>query len=68
MIVHKGVVQAYECFCLCDLQPGYVRSPDWQQGIVLADVTRTSLSIEPVPFTRQHGKLKAIWRGKEYVE
>ena len=64
----RGVVQAYECFCLCDLNPEYVKHPNWQQGIVLAEVNATSLSIEPIPFFRHQGKVKAIWRGKEYSE
>jgi hypothetical protein len=64
----QGVVVAHECFCLCRLDPGYVQNPNWQQGIVLADVTAGSLSIEPIPFYQEHGLTKAIWRGKEYVE
>jgi hypothetical protein len=70
----SGVVQAHECFCLCRLDPDYIARPDWQQGIVLAEVGKTFLSVEPVPF---HGspfggtrgfrcQKKAIWRGKEY--
>lgn len=64
----NGVVQSHECFCLCSLEPEYMQHPNWQQGIVLAEVTRTRLSIEPIPFFRHRGKVRAIWRGKEYIE
>ena len=64
----RGVVHAHESFCLCSLEPEYLQHPNWQQGIVLATVTPTALSIEPVPFFRETGKVRAIWREKEYVE
>jgi hypothetical protein len=65
----NGVVVAHEAFCLCRLDPPYLRNPNWQQGIVLATVDQTSLpSIEPVPFFQRNGKVTAIWREKEYVE
>jgi len=62
----KGVVQAHECFCLCGLEPEYVRHPDWQQGIVLAEVHEGSLTVEPVPFSNLRSIKHAIWREKEY--
>ncbi len=64
----NGVVQGVEGFCLCDLNPEYVVHPNWQQGIVLATVTSESMAIEPVHFTRHNGMVRAIWRGKEYVQ
>ena len=60
------VFQAQEGFCLCGLEPEYVRSPNWQQGIVLATVTSTSLSFEPILFQRAKGKVFAQWRWKEF--
>jgi len=64
--VRGGMVQAHEGFCLCKLDPEYVRRPDWQQGIVLAEVSRDTIAVEPVPFqTFSHRKV-AFWRGKEY--
>lgn len=63
-----GNVIGQECFCLCRLDPEYVQHPDWQQGLVVATVTPDSLSIEPIPFFRKNGKVKAHWRGKEYTE
>ena len=61
-----GVVQGHECFCLCGLEPEYVRHPDWQQGIVLAEVHEGSLTVEPIPFSNLRSIKHAIWRGKEY--
>lgn len=61
-----GVLEAHEGFCLCDLNPEYTDNPNWQQGIVLIEVTDDLLSIEPIPFRRKHGVLSAVWRGKEY--
>ena len=62
-----GIRSAYECFCLCRLDPEYVAHPNWQQGIVLAEVTDDWLCVEPIPIhTTSLGKKLAIWRGKEY--
>ena len=61
-----GVIQAHECFCLCSLNPGYVRNPNWQQGIVMATVTKNTLTVEMVPFFRKRTKVYAQWRDKEY--
>jgi hypothetical protein len=61
-----GVIQGHECFCLCSLEPEYVRHPDWQQGIVLAEVHDRDLIVEPVPFNSLRCIKHAIWRGKEY--
>lgn len=43
-----GLVMAQECFCLCRLDPAYLARPNWQQGIVLAEVDDNRLTIEPV--------------------
>lgn len=62
-----GLRQAHECFCLCRLDPPYLQNPNWQQGIVLAEVSQVTLLVEPIPFSTVNGKLSAIWRGKQYV-
>lgn len=67
MRTRQGIVVAQECFCLCGLEPEYAVHPNWQQGIVLAEVTSKSLFIEPIPFYRVGNKVKAIWRGVEYT-
>ena len=61
-----GVIQAHECFCLCSLNPGYVRKPNWQQGIAMATVTKNCLAVEMVPFSHRGSKVYAQWRDKEY--
>jgi hypothetical protein len=61
-----GDIQACEGFCLCSLNPEYVTHPDWQQGIVLAEVWGSQVTFEPV-LIQGDGKKTAIWRGKEYA-
>lgn len=61
-----GVAQAHEGFCLCRLDPEYMDRPNWQQGIVLAEVTGI-VTVEPVPFFNIRHRKVARWRGKEYV-
>jgi hypothetical protein len=65
----RGVVKGVEGFCLCDLHPSYVagRNPNWQQGIVLAEVSDETVDFELIPFERVRGSLRAIWRGNEYL-
>jgi hypothetical protein len=61
-----GMVQAHECFCLCRLDPEYIQHPNWQQGLMIAEVTRDFLAVEMIPFYSNGTQTKAIWRGKEY--
>lgn len=62
----KGVVEAHECFCLCRLDPEYTSNPNWQQGIVLAEVDKNYLSIVDIPFQSSGKKLTARWNNMEY--
>lgn len=64
----RGLVQAHECFCLCDLDPEYANSPNWQNGIALATVSDTHLSVELIPFHDFRGRMVAYWRDKMYEE
>jgi hypothetical protein len=64
--VGDRTVEALECFCLCSLDPEYMYSPDWQQGIVFAEVNKDYASFDMIPFHRKRGKCTARWRGKEY--
>ena len=66
--VRNDVVSAHECFCLCDLNPTYMKHPNWQQGITLATMRNDIPVIEAIPFHRLDGKVVAYWRGKEYTE
>jgi predicted phosphodiesterase len=61
-----GVMQSHECFCLCDIHPNYIRNPNWQQGLVLATITKNALNVEPIAFFEVGGKIYAQWRDKEY--
>ena len=60
-----GIVTAVECFCLCSMAPEYKSYPDWQHGIVLAEVGEI-VSFEMIPFHQERGDMVARWRGKEY--
>ncbi len=62
----QGIVTGQECFCLCRLDPPYMARPNWQQGIVIADVDENVVVIEAIPIiTFQRWKV-AYWRGQEY--
>lgn len=61
-----GTVIGQECFCLCSLEPEYIARPNWQQGIVLAEVDKSNLSIEAIPIRSFHRWKLAHWRGQEY--
>jgi hypothetical protein len=62
----NGMITGQECFCLCKLDPPYMARPNWQQGIVLAEVDENALTIEAIPIiTFQRWKV-AHWRGEEY--
>ena len=63
----NGVVFAHECFCLCSLNPNYMKNPNWQQGFSIATVTKDTISIESIPIFTARGKKIARWRGKEYT-
>ena len=62
----RGVVEWHEGFCLCQLEPEYAHHPDWQHGIVLAEVIDGMPSIEMVRFDGDGPRKRARWRGKEY--
>ena len=62
----NGIVEAHECFCLCRLDPEYVFNPNWQQGLVLAEVDKIYLSITDIPFQPHGRKLAARWNGRQY--
>jgi hypothetical protein len=64
--VRDRLCYALECFCLCSQTPEYTYSPDWQQGIVFAEVDKDYVSFDMIPFQVVRGKHTARWRGKEY--
>ena len=63
----SGVKQAVEGFCLCDTNPNYLHNPDWQNGIVLADVDKEGVEFELIPFQKDtEGRVSARWREHKY--
>lgn len=46
----------YESGCLCDIEPEYVNSPDWQQGFIYGYVDKESFAVTPIPIV--DGKVK----------
>jgi hypothetical protein len=43
-----------------------MQHPNWQQGIVLAEVVDGIVSIEPILIRISDAGRVAVWRGKEY--
>lgn len=62
-----GVVNSLEGFCLCKLNPPYLKRPNWQQGVIPVTVFDHGTVFEPVPFIHKNGRIFAYWRGKEYT-
>lgn len=64
----RGLVAAYECFCLCELEPEYVTRPNWQQGITVIWHSNEDnfFRVEPIPFIQSGDRLRAVFMGKEY--
>ena len=61
------ILQAAECFCLCQYEAPYGKGPmDWQHGLTIATITKNVLSIEQIAFHQVDGKEVAQWRDKEY--
>ena len=64
LITKRGDTNGWwENFCLCDLNPEYVRSPNWQQGFSLGYFSRDRFDIVSVPIV-QH---RFVVDGKYYV-
>jgi predicted phosphodiesterase len=67
MVRHRlGLVGGWEGGCLCDLNPEYVKRPNWQQGVTLISesVGGDSFSVTPVPFLGAGADLKAMVEGR----
>ncbi len=63
----RGVVRAFECFCLCDINPLYLDRPNWHQGIALATIYGTLVQVDAIPFFKEGGTTRAIWRDTVYT-
>lgn len=46
----------YECGCLCQLNPEYIKSPNWSQGFLYGYVEKDSFVVTPIPIV--DGKIK----------
>lgn len=58
---YVGLHGWWENFCLCDLNPDYVKNPNWQQGITLIYFdSHKQFLVEPIPIIDG----KAIFGGK----
>jgi hypothetical protein len=62
-----GLKRAFECFCLCDLNPPYVNRPDWHHGLVLATIYGTIVQVETIPFIQMGPEKHAYWRDRTYT-
>lgn len=65
LLTQDGVTRgAWEGGCLCDLEPEWVSSPNWQQGFVVISVNGPKFHVVPVPIVRIDGdKPVAVFRG-----
>ena len=62
------MVGGWEVGCLCELEPEYVRHPNWQQGIAFVTTgSGHSFGVELITFVGNGRVRRAIWRGKEYT-
>lgn len=59
------VVKAHENGCLCQLDPEYVKNPNWQQGFTITTHFGGELfHVEDVPFLNSGERLKAVVWGQ----
>lgn len=53
----------WEGGCLCQLEPEYCTTPNWQQGITLVKINGPEFHVIPVPIIRRRGKPVAVYNG-----
>lgn len=53
----------HECGCLCDLDPEYVKKPNWQHGFALVEHKKDKFNIRVVPIKEGYW---CMVNGKEY--
>ena len=49
----SGIYGWYENFCLCSLEPDWLRNPDWHQGFSLVHFIRERFWAEPIPIIKR---------------
>lgn len=62
----RGLVKAIENGCLCSLEPGYIRNPDWQHGFTLVIRNgKDAFHAINVPYLGGKKRMKCIVMGQE---
>jgi hypothetical protein len=54
----------WEGGCLCQLEPEYCTTPNWQQGLTLVRIDGPEFHVIPVPIIRRRGKPVAVYQGE----
>ena len=63
----KREIVGYEGGCLCNLNPTYLKRPNWQQGFILVYFLDGFFQCQPVPIVRtDEGVMFAIYGNKIY--
>jgi predicted phosphodiesterase len=62
----SGIVGGWEGGCLCDLNPEYIKNPNWQQclSVITEAVDSDSFSVAQVPFLGRGRGLHAVVEGR----
>jgi predicted phosphodiesterase len=65
LVTQDGVPYgAWENGCLCQLEPEYDDSPNWQQGFSVVKVDGPEFHVIQVPIIRRNGEAVAVYHGK----
>lgn len=59
-----STVVGIENGCLCDLEPEYVRNPNWQHGLSIVEVSDDVFNVTAVPFLGKGDQMRAIVFGE----
>jgi hypothetical protein len=63
LVTQDGVIRgAWENGCLCQLEPEYDDSPNWQQGFSIVKVDGPEFHVIQVPIIRRAGKPVAVYQ------
>lgn len=66
LVTQDGVMYgAWENGCLCQLEPEYDDTPNWQQGFSVVKVNGPEFHVVQVPIVRRAGKAVAVYHGEE---
>lgn len=55
----------WEGGCLCELEPEYCTTPNWQQGLTIVKINGPEFHVVPVPIIRRAGAPVAVYAGLE---